>query len=74
MSDEPDHSPSIDVRRGAPSEDELAALIAVVTEAYTVEADSAVADDAPTMSAWQRSARGLRAPLPQGSVWGRFEG
>ncbi len=42
----------IDVLRGAPTEEELAALIAVVSEAYTGEAAEAVAADDARRSAW----------------------
>ncbi|HQX36309.1 MAG TPA: acyl-CoA carboxylase subunit epsilon, partial [Microbacteriaceae bacterium] len=42
----------ISVLRGNPTEDELAALIAVVTEAYDAEVVGAVADDTPPASAW----------------------
>lgn len=65
---------SVDVLRGRPTEEELAALMAVVSEAYAGESDAAVADDRPERSAWARSARGLRAPLDRGAVWGRFGG
>ena len=61
----------IDVRRGAPTEDELAALIAVVTEAYSGEAAEAVADDEPTRSAWSLTQRNLRAPLRRDLGWAR---
>ncbi|QKJ21232.1 acyl-CoA carboxylase subunit epsilon [Microbacterium hominis] len=61
----------IDVRRGAPTDDELAALIAVVSEAYATEAATAVADDEPARSAWQISARALRQPLRRDLGWTR---
>jgi phage-related baseplate assembly protein len=64
----------VDVVRGNPSEDELAALIAVVSEAYTREAADAVADDAAERTAWQVSQRSLRAPLRREVGWGRFAG
>jgi hypothetical protein len=62
---------TIDVRRGAPTDDELAALIAVVTEAYTGEAAEAVAEDDTARSAWSLSQRGLRTPLRRDLGWGR---
>lgn len=62
---------SVDVLRGAPDEHELAALLAVVTEAYVREADAEVAEDDTAMSAWARSARGLRSPLERGLPWAR---
>ncbi|GAB3604058.1 acyl-CoA carboxylase subunit epsilon [Microbacterium aureliae] len=71
-----DHTPegdvTIDVRRGSPTDEELAALIAVVSEAYVDEAEHAVAADDPVRSAWHVSARGLRAPLRRELGWGRF--
>ena len=62
----------IEVLRGAPTEHELAALMAVMTEAYDSEAASAVADDAPGRSAWAVSQRGLRTPLDREVGWTRF--
>lgn len=62
---------SVDVLRGSADEYELAALLAVVTEAYVREADAEVAEDAEAMSAWARSARGLRRPLERGVPWAR---
>ncbi len=64
----------VEVRRGAPSAEELAAVIAVVSDAYAQEAAGAVADDTPPESAWRRSARALRTPLRRGFGWGRFTG
>ncbi|WP_100810202.1 acyl-CoA carboxylase subunit epsilon [Microbacterium sp. BR1] len=62
---------SVEVLRGAADEQELAALLAVVTEAYVREADAVVAEDDSAMSAWARSARALRPPLERGLPWGR---
>jgi len=65
---------SIQVLRGSPTPDELAAVIAVVSAAYASEADTALAADDTPASAWSRSAHAMRrVPVP-GSVWGRFEG
>ncbi|MFT4135064.1 acyl-CoA carboxylase subunit epsilon [Microbacterium sp.] len=64
----------IDVLRGDPTAEELAAVIAVVTESYALEVAAAVADDRPRRSAWQLSARPLRAPLARELGWGRFGG
>lgn len=71
----PDPAPAlqIDVRRGTPDEDELAALIAVVSEGYATEAAAALAD-APRRSAWELSRRAMRAPLRRELGWGRFGG
>jgi len=57
------------VRRGDPTPEELAAVIAVVTEAYETEAESAVVEEEPAMSAWQISARALREPLRRELGW-----
>lgn len=65
---------AIEVRRGAPSEEELAALIAVVSEAYIGEAAAAVVQDAAGPNAWSMSRRSLRTPLPRGLRWGAFGG
>jgi hypothetical protein len=62
---------SVEVLRGSADEEELAALLAVVTEAYARESDAVVAEDESGISAWARSARGLRRPLERGLPWGR---
>ena len=64
----------LDVRRGDPTPEELAAVIAVVTESYHREAADAIAEPEPRPSAWQVSARALRAPLQRELGWGRFGG
>jgi hypothetical protein len=64
----------IEVRRGAPTAEELAAVIAVVSESYVQEAADAVAPEPSPESAWRRSARALRTPLRRGFGWGRFTG
>ncbi|WP_144797277.1 acyl-CoA carboxylase subunit epsilon [Microbacterium paludicola] len=67
--------PSADVRivRGSANEEALAALLAVVTDAYEREAEDAVAEQ-PHVSAWQRTQRPMRAPLRRDIPWGRFSG
>jgi hypothetical protein len=65
-------SVTIDMLRGTPTEEELAALIAVVTEAYTGEAAEAVAEDRVRRTGWELSQRALRQPLDRGLGWGRF--
>lgn len=65
---------TIDVLAGSPTEEELAALIAVVSQAYTGEAAEAVADDTATRSAWSLTQRNLRTPLRRELGWGRFAG
>ena len=65
--------PTMEITRGVATEEELAALIAVVTDAYTKEASEAVADE-PRVSAWARTQRPLRRPLRRDIPWGRFAG
>ncbi|WP_309129131.1 acyl-CoA carboxylase subunit epsilon [Microbacterium sp.] len=65
--------PHVEIVRGTPSEEELAALIAVVSEAYVREAQDAVAEE-PRVSVWQRTQRTMRAPLRRDIPWGRFSG
>lgn len=59
----------IDIRRGNPTAEELAAVVAVVTEAYEREAADAVVEDGPLRSAWEVSARGIREPLNRDLGW-----
>ena len=70
-----DEHASADIRivRGAANEEELAALLAVVTDSYEREAADAVADE-PHVSAWRRTQRGMRTPLRRDIPWGRFSG
>lgn len=65
--------PALEVVRGTPNEEELAALIAVVSDAYLGEAASAVAEETH-VSAWQRTQRGIRTPLRRDIPWGRYAG
>ena len=65
-------SVTIDMLRGTPTEEELAALIAVVSEAYTGEAAEAVAEDRVRRSGWELSQRALRQPLDRDLGWGSF--
>lgn len=62
----------VQLRRGAPSAEELAALLAVVSEAYAEEAAGATVEGEPARSGWALSQRGLRAPLRRDLGWGRF--
>jgi hypothetical protein len=64
----------VDVLRGSPRSDELAALLAVVTEAYAEESAGATADDTAARSGWSLSQRSLRTPLRRDLGWGRFGG
>lgn len=70
---ESDDTPRIEIVRGTPNEVELAALLAVVSDAYVRETDEAVADE-KHISVWQRTQRGLRKPLRRDIPWGRFSG
>jgi phenylpyruvate tautomerase PptA (4-oxalocrotonate tautomerase family) len=63
----------LDVPRGNPTAEELAALIAVVTEAYAHEVDSATAPTTPT-DVWGLAARPIRSPLRRDVPFGRFVG
>ncbi|WP_260857229.1 acyl-CoA carboxylase subunit epsilon [Microbacterium sp. 1.5R] len=65
--------PTIEITRGDASAEELAALIAVVSDAYAQESADAVADE-PQVSAWVRTQRSLRTPLRRDIPWGRFSG
>jgi len=64
---------TLEITRGTASEEELAALIAVITDAYATESADAVAED-PVVSAWTRTQRALRAPLRRDIPWGRYSG
>ncbi|MDY0908973.1 acyl-CoA carboxylase subunit epsilon [Microbacterium sp. CFBP9034] len=64
----------IDVRRGSPTDHELAALLAVVSEAYSSEAAEAVAPEDTVRSSWSLTQRNLRQPLRRDVGWGRFSG
>lgn len=65
--------PTIEITRGNATEEELAALIAVVSDAYAQESAEAVAEE-PQVSAWMRTQRSLRKPLRRDIPWGRFSG
>jgi hypothetical protein len=62
----------VEVLRGNPTDDELAALVAVVSTAYAEEAADALAEDEQQGSAWSLSQRGLRRPLPREGGWNNF--
>lgn len=70
---DPDRASELRFVRGSANEEELAALIAVVTDAYEGEAADAVAEE-PRVSAWKRTQRSLRKPLRRDIPWGRFSG
>ena len=60
---------SMDILRGDPTPEELAALSAVVQDAYVREAAAAVVGEPVGMSAWAVSQRGLRQPLRRELGW-----
>ena len=67
-------APRVEVLRGEATPEEVAAVIAVVTESYVREAAAAVVEQERRRSAWEVSTRGLRAPLRREVCWGRFAG
>lgn len=72
MTEPTDPIVALDIRRGNPTEEEIAAVLAVVAEAYRSEVAALVADDDPRASAWMQSRRSIRQPLRRGMGWGRF--
>ncbi|MCM3697609.1 acyl-CoA carboxylase subunit epsilon [Microbacterium oleivorans] len=71
--DIPADAPHVRLRRGSATPEELAAVIAVVSESLVHEASTAVADE-PTVSAWRISARGVANDLRRDVPWGRWAG
>ncbi|WP_149085794.1 MULTISPECIES: acyl-CoA carboxylase subunit epsilon [Microbacterium] len=63
----------LEITRGSASEEELAALIAVLGDAYAGEQAEATVDE-PPVSAWTLTQRPLRRPLRRDIPWGRFAG
>ena len=63
---------AVEVLRGAPDPEELAALMAVVTEAYSEETARATAEDTVARTAWSLSQRSVRQPLRRDLGWGRY--
>lgn len=68
-----DSAPDVRIVHGTASEEELAALLAVVSDAYVEEVADAVSPE-PTVSAWARTQRAMRTPLRRDIGWGRFHG
>lgn len=68
-----EHPLTLEITRGLATEEELAALIAVVSDAYSQEAADAVVDE-PRVSAWMRTQRPVRRALRRDIPWGRFSG
>lgn len=73
MSDDAREPVAVEIVRGAPTPEEVAALVAVVTEAYAQEADAATAPP-PHRSRWELSARSLRTSLSRERGWTGFTG
>jgi hypothetical protein len=61
-----------EVVRGTPTEEELAAAVVVVSEAYLREVADATVPETATRSRWELSARGLRRPLDRIAGWNGF--
>nr|WP_218844865.1 acyl-CoA carboxylase subunit epsilon [Microbacterium pseudoresistens] len=59
--------------RGTANEEELAALIAVLSEAYVAEEAAATVPERP-VSAWNLTRRGMRTSVRRDIPWGRFTG
>ena len=68
-----ERTPTVEIVRGTATEEELAALVAVVSDAYAQEEADAVAPVTP-VSAWMRTRRPLRTPLRRDIPWGRYSG
>lgn len=61
-----------EVVRGTPTEEELAAAVVVVSEAYAREVADATVPETASRSRWELSARGLRTPLDRAAGWHSF--
>ena len=61
-----------EVVRGTPTEEELAAAVVVVSEAYAREVADATVTETASRSRWELSARGLRTPLDRAAGWHSF--
>jgi hypothetical protein len=66
---------SLRIVSGDPTPAELAAVTAVLTAALEEMADDAAGQEVPAISAWQRSQRPVRGPVPRGrGTWRGFSG
>ena len=70
MTDEPELS--LAVTRGEPTPEELAAVIAVLSETYAAEAHDANSADKPEPSEWMRTRRQMRSPLRRARGFGSW--
>lgn len=68
--EERDPAVPIHIVRGDATADEIAAVVAVVSEHYVTEHAEAVAEE-PRRSAWSLSQRALREPLRREIAWNR---
>lgn len=66
-----DAAPRVEIVRGNPTEEDLAALAGVIPTAYHEEAAEATVDDSVSADTWGTSRRMRRRP---GRAWGRFSG
>lgn len=67
-----DQDLSVAITRGQPTPEELAAVIAVISEAYAGEVAAAQAIDPPKPSAWMRTRRQMRPALKRGLDFGTW--
>ncbi|RLP75970.1 acyl-CoA carboxylase subunit epsilon [Mycetocola tolaasinivorans] len=72
MSDAGLPAPDLRFTRGTPTEEEIAAVSAVLTLALAEEGARAERQENTSVSAWTRSQRAVRAPLHPGA--GRWRG
>ena len=63
---------SLSISKGEPTPEELAAVMAVISEAYAAEVDAAEATDEPKLSAWMRTRRQMRGGLRRDLDWGSW--
>jgi Acyl-CoA carboxylase epsilon subunit len=67
MSSSDDQEPVFSVVKGSPTEDELAAVMTVLTTRFTRQHQS---DDPPARTGWSAYWRSLRSPIQPGpSAW-----
>ena len=72
MSEQDEAPVTLEIRRGNPTPEELAAVVAVDSDAYAAEVASLEAGEDPRPSAWMQTRRALRRPLNRAVGWGRF--
>ncbi len=65
---------TIEILRGSPTDEELAAVVAVVSDAYVTEVAGLEADDESRPSVWQQTRRRLRQPLRRDLGWRGWRG